>query len=222
MAAQVDPVAAQSGFLRMYMSNHPDTLVSYAKWYAKVTGNITSAELTAIDSQKMTLTCTFKSGSTKEVLVPFEPPLVKYDELKPRMLEMKAVAQEKLGMTKAPQITSFRLPADALNIAVGVSIMAYLALAPLDKTVYPSPLFLPARLVNSVFGPKPFLYVFYSLVTAHALEAVYAFILCRRHQTGVFIGAVYVITTFMFGFPIWKDFNRRVQAMRIDSMLKVD
>jgi Protein of unknown function (DUF2470) len=51
MAVQVDPVAAKSGFLRMYMSNHPDTLVSYAKWYAKVTGNITSAELTAIDSQ---------------------------------------------------------------------------------------------------------------------------------------------------------------------------
>jgi hypothetical protein len=51
MAAQVDPVAAKSGFLRMYMSNHPDTLVSYAKWYAKVTGKITSAELCAIDSQ---------------------------------------------------------------------------------------------------------------------------------------------------------------------------
>jgi hypothetical protein len=45
----------------------------------------------------MTLTCKFKSGSTREVLVPFEPPLVKYDELKPRMLEMKAIAEEQLG-----------------------------------------------------------------------------------------------------------------------------
>jgi hypothetical protein len=27
-----DPVAAKSGFLCMYMSGHPDTLVSYAKW----------------------------------------------------------------------------------------------------------------------------------------------------------------------------------------------
>jgi Protein of unknown function (DUF2470) len=52
----------------------------------------------------MTLTCTFKGGSTREVLIPFEPPLVQYDELKPRMLEMKAVAQEQLGMV------SFREP----------------------------------------------------------------------------------------------------------------
>ena len=59
MALQDDPVAAKSGFLRMYMSNHPDTLVSYAKWYAKVTGNITSAELTAIDSQVSVLCSLF-------------------------------------------------------------------------------------------------------------------------------------------------------------------
>ena len=51
MAEQADPVAAKSGFLRMYMSNHPDTLVLYAKWYGKVTGNIISAEMTAINSQ---------------------------------------------------------------------------------------------------------------------------------------------------------------------------
>jgi hypothetical protein len=29
--AESDPVAAKSGFLCMYMSNHPDTLVSYVK-----------------------------------------------------------------------------------------------------------------------------------------------------------------------------------------------
>ena len=51
MAAQADPIAAKSGFLCMYMSNHPDTLVSYAKWYAKVTGHIISAQMTNIDSQ---------------------------------------------------------------------------------------------------------------------------------------------------------------------------
>jgi hypothetical protein len=30
--ADSDPVAAKSGFLCMYMSNHPDTLVSYVKY----------------------------------------------------------------------------------------------------------------------------------------------------------------------------------------------
>lgn len=46
-----DPVAAKSGFLCTYMSNHPDTLVAYAKWFGKVTDNISSAEMSAIDTK---------------------------------------------------------------------------------------------------------------------------------------------------------------------------
>jgi hypothetical protein len=46
-----DPVAEKSGFLKMYMSNHPDTLVAYAKWFGKVREVITSAEMTAIDTK---------------------------------------------------------------------------------------------------------------------------------------------------------------------------
>lgn len=51
MSTQPDPVAEKSGFLRMYMSNHPDTLVGYAKWYGKVKEVITGAEMTAIDTK---------------------------------------------------------------------------------------------------------------------------------------------------------------------------
>jgi hypothetical protein len=46
-----DPVAEKSAFLRMYMSNHPDTLVAYAKWFGKVDEIITSAEMSAIDTK---------------------------------------------------------------------------------------------------------------------------------------------------------------------------
>ena len=35
----------------MYMSNHPDTLVAYAKWFGKVQDPIKSAEMAAIDSK---------------------------------------------------------------------------------------------------------------------------------------------------------------------------
>jgi hypothetical protein len=49
-----DPVAEKSGFLRMYMSGHPDTLVAYAKWYGKVEEVITGAEMTAIDTKVRT------------------------------------------------------------------------------------------------------------------------------------------------------------------------
>ena len=45
-----DPVAQKSGFLKTYMSNHPDTLVAYAKYFGKVTESLSSAEMTAIDS----------------------------------------------------------------------------------------------------------------------------------------------------------------------------
>jgi hypothetical protein len=48
--ASSDPVAAKSGFLCMYMSNHPDTLVSYVKHFAKVKGTVTGAKMTAIDT----------------------------------------------------------------------------------------------------------------------------------------------------------------------------
>ena len=44
-----DSVAEKSGFLCMYMSNHPDTLVAYAKWFGKVQESVKSAEMTAID-----------------------------------------------------------------------------------------------------------------------------------------------------------------------------
>jgi hypothetical protein len=51
-----DPVAEKSGFLKMYMSNHPDTLVAYAKWFGKVKEVITSAEMSAIDTKVRSMT----------------------------------------------------------------------------------------------------------------------------------------------------------------------
>lgn len=46
----------------------------------------------------MTLSCKRKDGSTKEVRVAIDPPMTGYDDVKPRLLEMKAIAQEGLGM----------------------------------------------------------------------------------------------------------------------------
>lgn len=38
----------------------------------------------------------------KTVVVPITPPLAGYDDVKPRLLEMKAKAQEGLGMVSSP------------------------------------------------------------------------------------------------------------------------
>jgi hypothetical protein len=48
-----DPVAKaqKSTFLRLYMSNNPETLFAYAKWYGKVKGKISSVEITAIETK---------------------------------------------------------------------------------------------------------------------------------------------------------------------------
>ena len=42
------------------------------------------------------------SAASKEVRVEFDPPLAGYEEVKPRLMEMKAVAEEQLGMVRTP------------------------------------------------------------------------------------------------------------------------
>lgn len=46
-----DPVAEKSTFLCMYMSNHPDTLVAYVKYWGKISEAVVSAKMSAIDSK---------------------------------------------------------------------------------------------------------------------------------------------------------------------------
>jgi hypothetical protein len=46
----------------------------------------------------MTLNCTMQNGGKKTVSIPISPPLKGYEDVKDRLLEMKALAQEGLGM----------------------------------------------------------------------------------------------------------------------------
>ncbi|KAF8652573.1 hypothetical protein AX16_004326, partial [Volvariella volvacea WC 439] len=175
-----DPVAEKSSFLRMYMTSHPDTLVAYAKWYGKLTEAVTGAEMTSIDSKSMTLTCKLKAGGTKVVVVEFDPPLAGYEEVKPRLLEMKAFAQEGLGMIKAPQISTFEFPRKALKTIPFVLPVLYFGLAPHNST---SPIFGPAHAVQAALGPSLLKYGTYGIIFAHFLESLYTLSLCRRHRT---------------------------------------
>ena len=98
---------------------------------------------------------------------------------------------------KAPQITSFVLPLGALNTGIAVSAVAYFAFAPaIQQAVGTSPLFTPALLASSFVGHNPLLYMFYVLAATHVLEAGYTSILCRRHQTGPFVGVCNIICCF--------------------------
>jgi len=219
MSKQPDPVAEKSGFLRMYMSNHPDTLVAYAKWYGKVKEAITGAEMTAIDTKSMTLTCTLKNGSKKEVYIPIDPPLRGYEDVKPRLLEMKALAQEGLGMIKAPHITTFPLTRDITVAASIMLLLAYFAYSPIGSS---SPAFYIANIAQQVSGIGIFKTLSNIIFSVHALESLYTFHLCRKHHTGLGLGTLYVASTLLCGFPVWKNMRKNIQAARIDSVMKVE
>ena len=40
------------------------------------------------------------SAQPHDVRIPFDPPLAGYDEVKPRLMSMKSVAEEELGMVR--------------------------------------------------------------------------------------------------------------------------
>lgn len=148
----------------------------------------------------MTLTYKRKNGQSNVVKVPFKPPLSGYDEVKPRLLGMKAEAQEALGMVcpiqrpltilsdreyhaqiKAPQITTFHLPLSVWRLGVLIALLVYCTLA---GTAYSaSPLFAPGRqLVGAVGGWVTVKISWWILGVAHSLEALYTTSLVWRHN----------------------------------------
>ncbi|KAJ7485089.1 hypothetical protein B0H11DRAFT_2018090 [Mycena galericulata] len=214
-----DPVAEKSGFLKMYMSSHPDTLVAYAKWYGKVFEPMTSAEMSAIDSKSMTLTCTLKDGTKKEVRVVLDPPLAGYEDVKPRLLEMKALAQEGLGMIKSPILTSFKLPRQVLTTTLlPILALIYCTFFPKDSN---AALFLPAQFLYPYIQGLVLTGSWTILIVLHSLEALYISTLARKHAGSFGTGAGYVLGTLAFGFPVLLDMRRRIQAARIDSVMKI-
>jgi len=140
---------------------------------------------------------------------------------------------------KLPQIKSFHLPLAAAKTGVLILCLCYCTFFPKDSS---SPFFVPARLIHSLIGSYNLNIFWAVLVLTHTLESFYTFSLCRKHSTGFIIGvcspafcsctsilsdvfcaqAGYVITTLLFGFPIWVDMQKRIQAARIQSVMKVE
>ncbi|KAG1720384.1 hypothetical protein EDB19DRAFT_1647161 [Suillus lakei] len=226
-----DPVASKSGFLCMYMKNHPDTLVAYVKYFGKVEGNVLTAKMSSIDTKGMTLVYELKSGQSNTIRVSFDPPLSGYEEVKPRLLSMKAEAQEGLGMLKAPQITTFQIPRTTATIT-GVALFAFLYFLsppPLGTTFLSIPIttmdtfFSPAHTFRNVTGlGLSFRTACAILGAIHGAETLYTWSLCRQYVKSATVMAAYVGCTMLFGYPMWTDLKRRVQQKRIESVMKVE
>ncbi|KAF7794664.1 hypothetical protein EIP86_005802 [Pleurotus ostreatoroseus] len=215
-----DPVAAKSTFLCMYMSNHPDTLVSYVRYFGKVKEKVKSAEMTAIDSKGMTLKYTTNANVNKETRIAFEPPLSGYDEVKSRLLNMKADAGEALGMTKAPQITTFELAPDAWKTGILVLTLMYVTFSPPPSDPAYGPVFAIAASVRAALPESAIQWIWVAMLSIHSLECLYTGWLCKKHRTPFFPTILYLISTLSIGFPTFVHFRKRVQAARIDSIMK--
>ncbi|KAI0668186.1 hypothetical protein C8Q78DRAFT_980627 [Trametes maxima] len=215
-----DPVAEKSGFLCMYMSNHPDTLVSYVRHWGKVTEHVVSAKMTAIDTKGMNLTYQTKSKESKEVRVVFDPPLSGYEEVKPRLLSMKADAEEELGMVPAPQITDFRFNYKMWYTAVAVGFLIYTTYAPTEGAPNYSPFYAPANALRAILPTWMIPFSWTLVFVCHSLESLYTLYLCRKHRTGFVVGAQYWIATLLLGSPVFIDMRHQVQDARIESIMK--
>ncbi|KZV71496.1 hypothetical protein PENSPDRAFT_664381 [Peniophora sp. CONT] len=215
-----DPVKDKSGFLCMYMSSHPDTLVGYAKYHGKVkASDLVSAKMVSIDSKGMDLTYVTKSNSTPQpVRVTFDPPLVGYEEVKPRLLAMKADADEALGEGKIPQITSFHVPLAVWQTGIALALLLYCTYAPLDD---PAPWWDPARFLRSTIAQPWVVKGAWGLVfVLHALEGVYVANIARKHRMPLSVAAGYIGGVLLFGFPLLRSLRGRIQAARIDAIMK--
>ncbi|KAI5116638.1 hypothetical protein M0805_002401 [Coniferiporia weirii] len=216
-----DPVAEKSKFLSMYMSNHPDTLVAYVKYWGKVGEKVASAGMTSIDTKGMTLSYKVdgKGDEQKQVRVVFDPPLAGYDEVKPRLLAMTADAQESLGMTKSPQITSFELPVGIYKTGIPILLLLYTSLS----SLFSGPQWEVGQwLFRNTGGSAVIKVIWLSAGVIHLAEAYYVQRLCVKHRTGFSVGLKYVLSTFLFGFTVLVPFRKRIQKARIDSIMKVN
>ena len=144
-----------------------------------------------------------KGGSKRDVRVSINPPLSGYEDVKPRLLEMKALAQEGLGMVryhnlhapciliisfesaqiKTPKITSFDLPT-RYTFIIGFCLTALLYLHFIQKLSVP-PFFAPNAHHAVQFSLK---FTAWFILVAHTLESLYTFSLCWKHSTGFLVG----------------------------------
>jgi hypothetical protein len=123
--------------------------------------------------------------------------------------------------------------------ALAITVLFY---GPLLCIAYPDFSVHARTLSDAVGGVPTVLRVLQITAVAHVLESIYTFSLCKRHRTPFFVGVsaihhyfcvsdeltpsicqtAYVLSTLVLGFPAWADLRKRIQAARIESVMKVE
>ncbi|KAF9440435.1 hypothetical protein P691DRAFT_687688, partial [Macrolepiota fuliginosa MF-IS2] len=76
--------------------------------------------------------------------------------------------------------------------------------------------------IRQIGGPTRLQQYVYIVFGLHVVECLYTFRLCHKHRTGFFLGTLYITSTFLYGFPILVNLRKKIQALRIDSVMKVE
>ncbi|KAI0288592.1 hypothetical protein BC826DRAFT_1037161 [Russula brevipes] len=214
-----DPVTERSGFLCTYMSSHPDTLVAYAKHFGKVDGHVLSAKMLSIDSKGMDLEYKTKESPAKPqaVRVEFDPPLLGYEEVKPRLLGMKADADEALGTVKAPQITRFEMPFQIWTTASLLLLLIYTTSVPPNSK---GDFWWLARTLRAIVPDALFPPIWAFVCVVHLSEGAYAATLTHKHHMPWHIATAWVSSATIFGLPVLLRLRRLIKQARIESIMK--
>lgn len=235
-----DPVKARSSFLSTYMSQHKDTLIAYVMYYGKSQVHETpvDAKMVGIDQQKMNLAYQLRdSAKWHELTVEFDPPLSGYDAVKPRLLQMKADAEEQLGMAKTPPLTTFALKPSMFNAVPVLLILAALSAAPYEKQTISRESVSPALrpyidTVNTVshaltsvrqalpFTPNTSYIVWGTIGVIHVSLALLVVFLSLQRHASLRIGSAWVLSTLLLSYPAVFEFRSHLQAARIQSIHK--
>lgn len=179
-----DPVASQSGFLCTYMNGHKDTLHAYVLAHTDAQAAC-SCKMDAIDAEGFTLSYLAASNPDTKlprqtVRIPFTPKIKSYDELRPRMLEMKREAEAASGMHACPVINS--APALTLRVLAGLAITAAVALLSFVEVVPPPHAHIPLTI----------------LIGVHIIEASFLFTRLRKYKVPFPTNVCYYCSILLF------------------------
>ncbi|KAG8826518.1 hypothetical protein FRC19_008770 [Serendipita sp. 401] len=233
-----DPVKARSGFLSSYMSGHKDTIVAYVMHFGKINGHIVNAKMASIDQNKMDLSYQLQEdGKWMDVSVAFDPPLSGYEEVKPRLLQMKEDAEEGLGMAKAPPLTTFTLKPSMFNATPVLLILLVLSIAPyenhtISKDDIPTALHPYLPTINSAnhtltnirqalpFTPNTAYVLWASIGVIHVALALLVAFFSFQRKASFRIGIAWILSTLLLSYPAVFEFRSHLQTARIKSIGK--
>ncbi|KAG8813677.1 hypothetical protein FRC17_001465 [Serendipita sp. 399] len=221
------------------MSGHKDTLVAYVMYFGKIKDHVVNAKMVSIDQNKMVLSYQLQEDSKwEDVSVQFDPQLSGYEEVKPRLLQMKADAEEGLGMAKAPPLTTFTLKPSTFNAAPVLFILLVLSIAPyeekytLSKDNVPT-LFHPyLPTINAAshtltnirqtipFTPNTAYILWASIGVVHVALALLVLFFSFQRKASFRITIAWILSTLFLSYPAVFEFRSHLQAARIKSIGK--